>query len=280
MFRFLTKKLPSFQGVAPGATATLNIPLGLTYHRIMIGLRSGASAPGTLHSAASWGTAFGEIRVNIDGRNKIRAHAADLAAMMKYHGLELSDGYLPVVFDRPWFQTAQAQDILGYGTADVQSLTLEVDIAAGVVVQDLDAYAICSPNAALGQHLALRKYSVNATGAGEIEVSNLPRNRSRMMAAHLKTDAIDGVEVIANNAEVLKSRRELMAAFAKEFEKTMQTGWTTIDHCVEGRIGTSQPMTLQDHRFRLDYTGASASITVYVENIEGEEPAAPAPSQA
>ena len=78
----LTRNLPSFNGVQEGGTATLDLPLGLTYKGIML-LRGGTNFDNA---------DIAEVRVKGNGRLLYTVSGADLASINQFEGLQNPSG--------------------------------------------------------------------------------------------------------------------------------------------------------------------------------------------
>ena len=270
MTRRSIRKLPTPQGIGAGQTATCQVPIGLTYHNFGIRMNVGGTPADV--AKANWGSNIEEIRLNINGDSKIRINAEDLVALHDYYGTPVKDGVLPVNLSQHRMRTPQGEDFTAYGTQGLQSMTLEMDIASGVTINELSVYGVVSAGTPLGAHYTLRQYTVPQGVTGEREISELKRGRFGMLAFHLKspnaTPDIDTVEVEANNAKIHEYDRPIADAFYSMSERTLQTKWTHGDLAFTDRISHAQNMDLADFRVRADFNG-TGNFLLFTENVEG-----------
>lgn len=263
--------LPSASGVGAGQTATLRVPLGPTYHQLMVK----ATNDGSAVAAGSWSSVISEIRVNINGANKMRAPAGVFATLAQFYGITLADGVLPIFFARPWMRTGLEEDYLAYGTADVQSFGIELDFDAAAVAPTLEVQALVGPAAPLGQHVTLRRYNVGVAQTGEREVSELRRGNYGTMAFHYAAPgtALADFEVEANGAKLLDTDRATWHNYLRQTGRVPNSGWTHIDFCATNRLTDAVSMNVQDFRLRFDML-ATGNLPLYQEAVEGQRPAA------
>ncbi|MGF1609733.1 MAG: major capsid protein P2 [Kiloniellales bacterium] len=266
----LLKKMPNGSGIGAGQTATFNLPLGLSYHQLLI--RMSADPAGGVAfvdiAAANWAGVLGEIRLLIDGSVKIRADAADLVSLWQYYGQTIANGVLPIFLGRPWQRTAQGEDAPAYGTAGVQSMTLEIDIVAGIAIERLELYAQQGPNMPLGDHYVLRQFPFGVGNLGLRELSDLPRGAFGMLGMHINTDDISMFQLEANQRIIREADRALASAVSGQTGKTFQTGWTHIDLTVTDRLSDMLVMALEDFRVKVTMTG-TGNFKLYAEQVFG-----------
>ena len=180
------RKLPAFEGVGTGQTATLRMPLGLTYHDILV--------------SASWTTndddddIFDEVRVLANGRILQRWAYADLKVMLKFDNItpiEVSAGTsckFLVPFDRMMLMTRASIEVTSIGTGaildaegnpdptPIQTLTMEIDIKANSTISGLSlvAHARQSAPEFAGLQKKVRQFTYPLV-SGETEIADLPR---------------------------------------------------------------------------------------------------------
>lgn len=131
--RFLP--LPSPSTITTGATAVVQIPVGPRYHMIQVSFDNKAS---TLAAAE-----FSEMRLKINGKVQRVFTYAELQALNIRNGaqfgiIEASGGIgvFNIYLAEPWRKSNVTQDLLAWGTGNVDSFQLEIDLTAG---QQLDA---------------------------------------------------------------------------------------------------------------------------------------------
>lgn len=265
------EKMPTPGTTSPGETATFNLPLGPTYHRLNIRLTAAASG-GTpaLVPAADWGNYIGEIRLMVNGDTRIEIDAADLVKLNQYHGQALDNGVLPLFLSQPWMRTPAGEDNTAYGTAaGMASFTLEIDLVSGVEIGSLTVYAVQSGPMAFGPHLRIQRFSGQTALIGTKEVSDLPLGAYNMMAMHITSANIDKVEILADNVKVIEMDQVIRQAHLQVIGKVPQAGMTHIDFLAENRLAEALPMALTDFRAKLDFTAANQSYKIYQVSLQG-----------
>ncbi|MDD9911712.1 MAG: major capsid protein P2 [Alphaproteobacteria bacterium] len=259
----IIKNMPSMQGVAAGQTALANLPVGLTYTGLIIRhKRSGVDA-----TEAQMKADLGDIRVIIDGDVKIEASATELLDLFQYYGGTVQDGVIPILFARPWQRTAVGEDSLSYGTADVQTFSLEIDIDAAATSPSLEIVAEQAGIALLGKHVTLRRFGRNASATGVLEEANLPRGPYGLLALHATTANIDDVEVEANQ-RIVYDADTTTATFRDSLTgKAWQSGYTHMNFAPSDRVGDAISLDLQDFRVRMNMS-ATGTFNLIQERID------------
>lgn len=264
------KKMPAFGTIAAGATATVLVPLGLTYN--VFYLRANVDAVPRDLPMADWGTYFGDIRVMVDGDASITIDAAELVSLNQYYGQSAAmvDGVLPLFLSLPWMRTIQGEDQTAYGTAagSIESLSFEVDIKTGNTINSLELYAKQSVGTPFGPHLRIQRYRNPIAATGEVEITNINRGPYAMLGLHLNTAAVDKAYVEADTRKVIEFDRAIMGADLGAGGRVPQAGFTHFDFCPENRLAEALPMNLQDFRLIPDFT-ATGNFDVYAMSLQG-----------
>lgn len=263
------RRMPTPQGVGAGQTASVNLPLGLTYERLYIAANVNDGANDVDVPVADWGTYFGEIRLLVDGDAKIVIDAADLASLNLFYGQTMKAGTLPLFLSRPWMRTIDGENATAYGTAGgMATFSLEMEVNSGVTVNTLEVYAVQSPGTPFGPHLRIQKFVHTQGVAGEAEISDIPRGAYAMLAMHVNTGNISDVEVHVDQRKVHESDLALRAAHYDVIGRVPQTGFTHLDFLTENRIAEALPMAVQDFRIKPTFTG-TGNFTMYAESLQG-----------
>jgi hypothetical protein len=263
------KKMPTPLGIGAGQTASVQLPLGLTYHGFNLRMNVDDNGTATDVPVDDWGLYVEEIRLIVDGDTKIQIDADDLVKLNKFYGITMVDGVLPLFLSRPWMRTAMGEDQTSYGTAaGIASFALEMDIAEGVTVNSLSVYAKQSAGTAFGPHLRIQKFVHNQGVIGEAEIADIPRGAYAMGALHLTTDQIGNVEVHVENRKVSDSDKAIRDANARYAGRVPQAGMTHVDFMQENRIAESLPMAVNDFRLKSDFK-VTGNFTIYAESIRG-----------
>jgi len=265
------KKMPTPMGIGAGQTASVNLPIGLTYQRLYIRCNYNDGIIDVDVPVTDWGDVIEEIRLMVNGDAEITMDAADIAKLNNYYGQSMVAGALPLFLGRPWMLTAGGQDQTAYGTVGMQSFTLEMDIKAGAEINSLLVYANQSAATPWGPHIKVRKYSRTQGVTGEAEIDGIARGEYGMFAMHIGTAQIGGVEVLTNQRKVYDADKAIRDAHADVAGRVPQANMTHIDLVPENRITEALPMNVQDFRVALDFE-ATGSFPIYVEGIEGAMP--------
>ena len=265
------KKMPTPLGIGVGQTASVQLPIGLTYERLYIRANADVDGLGTDDVVeADWVNLIDEIRLMVDGDSKIQITASDLVALNKYYGIDHKPGVLPLFLSRPWMRTAGGDDQTAYGTAGgMTSFALEMDLKPGVTsIGSLNVYAVQSPGRPFGPHLRIQRYVHNQGVTGEAEISDIVRGPYAMLAMHFNTAAITDVEVLADQRKVHASDAAIRLGHYAVPGRAPQADFTHIDFITENRLSEAMPMALQDFRIKTDFT-ATGNFSIYTESVQG-----------
>lgn len=260
-------KMPSFEGVAAGQTATAKLPIGRRYHELQLTYTGVTLAQMT------------EIRVFANAK-KIHAYSGtDRDAMNKFDGRAAAAGVLTIPFDRYALMTLAAEEetALNTGSPDangvqISSLYVEIDIDAGAAAPAFSLNATVSDALAGGAGTVLHvlKHTRDAAGAGEFEISDLPRGTSTTMALNrifFKPSAndISNIKIERNQYTIFERTKALNAVIQADGVRTPQAGYIAVDKTERGYGGDAIALIgAVDYRYKLTMTGA-ASLTVYSE---------------
>lgn len=174
-----TRPMPSFNGVAANSTATLDMPIGLSYHGLLL-TRGGTFG----HDLMT------DIRLKANGRELMAMSGAQLDDINVFNGLAAATAALSYIdFERLGLKTRQGVELTSIGTGmpfnnnasdpaynplPITNLQLEIDIGAATG-PTLSAIAIQSGPRPSGVLLKRRKFTYSIGGAGTFEISDLPR---------------------------------------------------------------------------------------------------------
>lgn len=139
--------LNQINGVAAGATATINLSVGpRRYHAISLGYKC-ANAGGATEAAMT--AHLTEIRMNLDGVTQRKFSAAQLFNLNRQKGKSPTvsastaiPGYLTIFLSEPQRKSVQEREATCWGMAGVGSFQIEIDIAAAATSPVLSGYAL------------------------------------------------------------------------------------------------------------------------------------------
>jgi hypothetical protein len=265
-------KLPSLSRVTPGSKATLELPLGNTYERIILVATAGAGLDATdinridvLVNGSPIQT-FKNLQRLIDINTYYNRDADTIAATRIEAALHFSRAEL---IDQIWRKAP------GLGTADIQTLHLEIEIAAGAPADiAIVAYAQVNPiREALGAFFRIREFPASSAVAGILEADKLPRG-AWYSAIHLFKADVSNVEVVANDVKIIDATKAVLERFQKgasPVKRVPQTAKAThIDFITDGDLLDSLPTAnLSDFRVKmtLDTSGGVDIITETVDTL-------------
>lgn len=257
-----TKKLQSLSNVTAGATATLNLPLGVSYEVVKFKL-SGVT-PAQMEN----------LKLIINGRTvQTYKTAAELQEINGYKGYPAdASGYLTWYFVKPELNMIGDQRFTKLGTADIQTLSIEFDINAAATTPVVTATALISNNAPLGIISKVIRFTKATAVAGLDEIDNIPTNGARISAIHFKKDDLKSIEVEMNGMKVYEAEQVMAQEFQKAYGKVPNANYFHVDWVLEG--DSSEALVTagaQDFRFKVDHTAAGAMdmIVEYLDVLNG-----------
>ncbi|AUR81558.1 coil containing protein [Vibrio phage 1.069.O._10N.286.49.F11] len=165
------KVLPNFNGVGAGQTATLDVPIGSTYHQIAFEI-AGVS-PQELKN----------FKVLLNGIPHIELPSmSTLAEMNEFDGIGGAMGVLILDFERFGLLTRQARELTAIGTGmgdadpnQVRTFQIQMDIDPAATNPSIRATATTSPASMSGLIRKIRLFNKTPTGSGLFEISDLPK---------------------------------------------------------------------------------------------------------
>ncbi|WP_120512000.1 major capsid protein P2 [Photobacterium salinisoli] len=260
----MTKKLPSFSNVSAGATATLNMPLGLSYHQVLIDFSGVTLAQ------------MKNIRFEINGKVVQKwANGERLNKLNQHYGRGAATATtLPIWLTRPEMDSLAEQRVFAFGTSDVQTLSLLIDIDDAAAAPKLTAHAIKGNQAPLGIITKIKTFPVSFATSGEQEIDNLPLPpTARIAAIHLFSADVSRCELEMNGQNVFEADKTLISKIQTDYGRTpLSTEKLTLDFMLEGDM--SQALVLagvQDFRLRpvLDNPGSIDVVVEYLDQFAG-----------
>ena len=241
------QKTPSFNAIAAGQTATLDLPTNRRYHSIMIRTQTGATPTDT--DIASFAD---EVRVKVDGRVQRVYSPALLRDCVRIftNALAPDAGYAVIFFSEPW-RDAVGEDALAWGMQDVSTFQIEVDIKTGLTNPKVWAIAetddIQQP---LGGIVKIGKVTIPVTQAGTATVTTLPKTDLgyyRLFCQSPATD-LDAIKVSIDSNVMYELTRTESDAFLNVRNDSSQSAWFMADFDNTLRVGDFLPMVYPDGR--------------------------------
>lgn len=255
----LIKNLPFFNVVATGV-ASLSLPLGMTYERIILELG------GTAFTKAM----ITDIKAKINGKPIWQTTGSRLDALNKYRGLATDATHLVLDFTELFARDEVGQSIGAIGTAEgVANFTLEVTIT-GATAPTLESWSVLSGPKKLGAISKLLSYNVNIGAAGKFPVA-LPygtQGGSIIKRVGFFHANMTELEVKKNGLVILEGKKAIVEYFQTENKKAPQAGLFMADFIVDNNM-SGMLVTADAKSMEWNVTTSAADvITVQVEYLD------------
>ena len=252
----LTRRMPSWEGVVAGQTATLRLPIGLTFEQLWTEFTGVTLAQ------------MDEIRVVANGQTIQQWDSGTvLDQFNQYEGRSAASGILCLDFNRFGMRTQEQEEFTALGTgrpddpSPITTLQVEIDINAGAAASTMASRAVQSIPRALGLFKKVRKFTYSPTGALDFEIADLP-----------KGDVINQISFVpsANDITRLRVERDTFVVFDREdqLNERIQADGVRVPQVAanqfvydptENGVGTEGLLTagVNDLRFILTMSGAA-----------------------
>lgn len=268
-------KLPSFNAVGAGQTATLNIPTGPRYHKINIYYKDTASQ-NDIESDIE------EIQIKVNGRVQRTFKPSQLFKMLSMNGVSFRAGLIPIYFSEPWRRNVSGEDILAWGTAGgVSTFQIDVKLAAGASAPKLHAISVTDNVLAnLRDIIKYRTQVVPVTQTGLVNVHNLSRRTDeiyqRIHCFEETAGDISSIEVKLDNSIL----REVTAKENKDVLSdrgiVLPSGVFSLFFDGTQRLEDGLPMVYNDsvgqrnvQDFQLNFQLANANTFTILQEVRG-----------
>lgn len=271
---FVLVKLPGFSNVGVSQTAIATLPRGPSYRNLVVGITDNATDP----TQAVISARYTGWRVKANGITKFELTGTLLQELNAYHGHADENGIRSIYFVQPKQATIGSEDALLYGTNNLDTFQLEVDIGAAAVGPILELHAMIVPDKLpLGAHRITQVLTEAPGGASTAyQVLNMPpRIAGRFLEKiHFKAsaNAIQAARMIVNQQDWWIGKTKLAKSLngAAYIPFTWQTNYFHLDLTQTRRLSDALHMFIQDLRFELDVTGAMTTTSVW-EMIDGTQ---------
>lgn len=260
----------SFNGVAAGQTATLDLPVGaLVYHqiRLLYGTSTTSGANQTNTEAE-----LTQIRLKINGKTQRVMSSAELNAINELHGRPFNAGELVIFLSEPWRRSSQGEDSLAWGMADVQTFQLEVDIHGDADSPTLEARVVVDRIARpMGPIVKWKRFTQPISGTGITTNTNLPRTDD-YFALYAFSGNLDAVEVKLDQEEVFHLAAGQIDNLLEDHGFTAVDGLVPVKFDFTQRVSDSLKMARpgggRAQELRVDWDmGSAASFTLITETV-------------
>lgn len=278
-YRFL-RQYSNFTGIGSGNTVTQQLPAFGTYYTIVLTPLTGA---GALLTDAQVAADISRVRVLAEGNELCNISGRDLILLNNAYQSAYSNatsfvGDLRVPFVKPNWPTDQQQTVVGLGTQDINSLTVEVTCGGGALTMaQLQLRAEQDDTIApLGQHLRLTTLPFTFGTTGLQDISTLPdESMVAVLGYHIVHSnatacAISEAALFINGSERTRARRSNLISGAIANRRTPQapgvgstaafTGvdFLTLDFNPSNDVVTNFALApVQEQRLQLTWTGSA-----------------------
>lgn len=262
--------MPSPEGVGAGQTATFKLPIGKMYHELQLSYTGVTLAEMT------------EIRVMVNGKVIHRYSATERNTINMFDGRLTAGGILVIPFERYNLKTlvAERETALNTGSMNAQGvgitqLTVEIDLDAGIItspVLSMNATQSTRKEGGAGTVLHCVKHSYSVAGAGNFEISDLPRGQQTSIALNRiffipSANDITEMKIERNQYNIFQRTKALNERIQRNGVRTPQVGVVAIDKSENGEGGNwIDLLGISDYRYHLEVTGA-CTIQILSENV-------------
>lgn len=240
----------SFNGVGAGQTATLDLPVGdLVFHGIDV-VYTTATAGGA--NQVNMEAELTAARLKVNGKVQRRFTAEELFDINGFNGIAFATGAFPIFLSEPWRRAPQGEDALGWGTQDVDTMQLEIDIAAGATAPTLEArLEVERVRRPMGPIVKWRRFNVPVSAVGLVNVTSLPKEDA-YYRLHAHSAVIDDVEVNVDQVEKFKATAARNTNLLTRYGLSPVAGWFHIAFDRTQRVADALSMRKGDPPRRID----------------------------
>jgi hypothetical protein len=268
----ITKKMPSWEGVGAGQRATLRMPVGLRYHKLLIPYSSLTPAQ------------IDEIRVIANGKPIMRYTGGDiLDSINQFDGRAAASGVLTLDFERYGLRTRAGSELTVIDTTkpdnpnqvQITTLTIEMDINSGATTPSLGtAKAVQSGKAANSNPLLkhVRVFGYDPAGSGDFQISDLPKMGAINRILFKSASTINSIKLERDGYVVFERDQAENEVVQSDGVRVPQSGYYAVDFTEEGNgQDWLEVRGAQDVRFTLDMAAAGHvdAIVEYIDTLNG-----------
>lgn len=253
-------KLPSWTPVTAGNDTSLDLPVGgNTYERILIEY-SGV----TLAQLKNL-----ELRLNGDPVQRF-TDGQQLEDLNDFYQRPKKAGFLTLWAIRPELTNIAQRRLTAWGTMNVQTLSVHLDVHEDATAPKLTAHAVISDPRPMEVITKIKQYPFSSAVSGKVEVDNVPRG-PRIVAAHFFKSDISAIEVELDGRKFYEAAKGLGEAIQNENGRAPITGSCThIDFLGDDDIGNALvTANARDMRFKptLATAGNTDILVEYLDQV-------------
>lgn len=267
--------LPSFNGVGVSQTASVDLATGKRYLGIYVNYKTNANQA-TIEADIT------AIRLVVNGKVQRQFTAAELNKLNALNGIAFATGLIQIHLSESWLRTWQGEEGYGWGTGDIATFKLEIDIGAGAVSPTLSGFVeVDSAVDAKGNPLGIgvikkvKKFTRVISGAGVVNITDLPKIDAYSRIHFFGSAAIiDKIKVQVDSLDVWELTTAQMAArlLVAAPKLTAQTNAYHVCFDVTQQGDSVLPMRYANGRpvsdLRIDLTANGAgTVTIITETV-------------
>ena len=254
-------KLPSLTNVVAGSTATLQVPIGVTYHAIEL-VYSGVTL-----------AQIKNIEVQLNGKTFHEYQDGErLQDMNKYFGRNVEAGRMVIWFETPELDNAAMRRSTCIGTENIATFQVKMDIDGAAVSPNIEAYAITSPNRPTTVLQKVKRWVVTNASSGLKEVADIPKEGVIPQIFLFKND-ISSCELSINGTKLWEPDKTLGEQIQRDYGRVPDSAkYTAIDFMLEGTPENAISVKgVSDFRLRpvFDSAGTADIVVVYLSGLGG-----------
>lgn len=256
----LIKNVP-FNNVAASGLATVSLPIGMSYNKIILALG------GTFTKAM-----ITNVKVKVNGKTVYENTGSRLDLINTYRALGVSASFLVIDFTEPKAKIMAEEYLGNINTAQgVSSLTVEVTIA-GATSPTLDSYSELGPPAPLGIIAKQILFTASAGAAGKfpfklIDITNRGGIIKRVHFNH--GGNLTMLEVKKNGIVIHDNILTAVNTFWQlDYAKVAQSNLYTFDPCADNNYANAiKTMDMVSLEFNPTYSAAD-TVTAVLEVLD------------
>lgn len=262
------KKLPTFApSPVQGGISVIELPRGPTYYGI--GLRYKVNGVDCTEAQAKADIRF--VRLKVNGVTRFETTGKHLIDIFnRYYGLGFNAGQIFIPLARPWLKVAEAIENTAWGTANLNSFSLEVEFNSPIVNPSLEAYHLSTVyQRDLGMIIEVHESTYSAAQAGMNEISTLPRGNGDLVAIHLDSSLITACDIEINSQVYTQGTDlALLQNLVKWYSlRSPQSGYTHLDAQIRNILSDSLPLIdVSDFRLKPIFS-AGGTATIIMETL-------------
>lgn len=251
--------LGDFNSRIPASKSTFSIPLTHTYFSLFLHMQMTLADGVTpiVMTAANVATYVKSIKLKVNSNTTYELLGSQIAFYFASKNYSMADNVIPIYLTLPDQRTAAAEDVSGYGTANINDFDIEVELVAGThIIDRFELSAIRGQNTDLGPHLTLDNFARESTGAGRVNLVGFTDEGQRIHALYMDTTVLDEIQLKANSDLVYETvNAEIRAAVSAMYKRSQSTG-TVIELNTSKRMSDMLEVAGRDVRMICEASAA------------------------